>query len=474
LGNSADLVAHRFQAFSGQSECAVIYLKSFTDIEELNQTVLSNLIQLGTAPKDTPSLAKVLPQSGTQEMFSLEDISKAIAKGDVVLLVSGFKSVLGLPLKKVEKRAITEPDGEKVVRGPRSGFVESLWTNLGLLREKIKNPDLRLEIITLGTRTFSDVGILWIDGLANPKIVEEVKTRLKRINVDRILSMGEIGEFISDSPWSPFPTNQITERPDHHASALLDGRVGIMLDGTPVTAMVPVTFWEFFKSPSDYIENPHFASFIRIIRVFSLLITLLLPGAFIALTTIHLQMLPQTLAVIISGARTRTPMPTALEIFAMELTVEVLREAGLRMPGVFGQTISILGALVIGEAAVTAGVVGPLTVIIVALTTLASFVVPSYPAAISIRLLRFPLILLSAAMGFFGLSLGAMFLLVHLVSLRSFGVPFFSPLAPLFLNEMGDMLVRLPWWKQLRRPKHYRPMDEIREGPNQKPGPEKS
>jgi hypothetical protein len=144
------------------------------------------------------------------------------------------------------------------------------------------------------------------------------------------------------------------------------------------------------------------------------------------------------------------------------------------MPGVFGQTISILGALVIGEAAVTAGVVGPLTVIIVALTTLASFVVPSYPAAISIRLLRFPLILLSAAMGFFGLSLGAMFLLVHLVSLRSFGVPFFSPLAPLFLNEMGDMLVRLPWWKQLRRPKHYRPMDEIREGPNQKPGPEKS
>jgi hypothetical protein len=474
LGNCADLVAHRFQAFSGQADCTVIYLKSFIDIEGLNQTVLFNLMQLGTKPNDTPSLAKVLPQSGSQEIFSLDDVKNAVAYGDVILLISGFSTGLRLPLKKVEQRAVTEPEGERIVRGPRGGFVESLWSNLGLLRERIKNPDLRLEIITLGTRTFAEVGILWIDGLANPKIVEEVKTRLKRINVDRVLSMGEIGEFISDSPWSPFPTNQITERPDHHASALLDGRVGIMLDGTPVTALVPVTFWEFFKSPSDYIENPHFASFIRIIRVFSLLITLLLPGAFIALTTIHLQMLPQTLAVIVSGARTRTPMPTALEIFVMELTVEVLREAGLRMPGIFGQTISILGALVIGEAAVTAGVVGPLTVIIVALTTLASFVVPSYPAAISIRLLRFPLMLLSAAMGFFGLSLGAMFLLVHLVSLRSFGVPFFSPLAPLFLNEMGDMLVRLPWWKQLRRPKHYRPMDEIREGPNQKPGPEKS
>jgi len=237
--------------------------------------------------------------------------------------------------------------------------------------------------------------------------------------------------------------------------------------------IIPVVFWDFLKSPDDYIESIYFSSFIRLLRLSSLLITLLLSGGYVALTTFHLEMLPQSLAVIIAGARTRTPFPTAIEMIFMELVVEILREAGLRMPGVFGQTMSIVGALVIGEAGVTAGLVEPIIVVIVAFTTLASFIIPNYNAALSIRLMRFPILLLGATLGFFGTTLGAMFLFLHLISLRSFGVPYFAPIAPLFLRDLGDMFIRLPWWLQSHRPTYYRPEDETKAGRNQKPGPEK-
>lgn len=473
FGHSPDLLVHRFQAFSERTECALVYLKSFTDTEELNKSVLAPLLQLANMPKDMQNLAKVLPQTGTQEITSLQEFSKSAASGQVVLLVSGFKSALKIPLQKYEQRAVTEPDTEKAVMGPRDGFVESLWSNVGLLRQKIKNPDLRLEVITLGTRTFTEVGIVYLEGIANRQIVDEIRRRVKRIKTDRVLLSNVIAEFTRDAPWSPFPTLQITERPERLAHFLLDGRVGIMVDGTPIVQAAPVVFWDFLKSGDDYIDSSFSTTFIRSMRAGSHLITLLVPGAYVALTTIHLQMLPQTLAVIIAGARTRTPFPVAVEMIVMELMVELLREAGLRMPGVFGQTMSIVGALVIGEAAVTAGLIEPIIVVLVAFTTLASFLVPNYNAAISVRLLRFPLIFLSASLGFFGLILGAMFYLIHLVSLRSFGVPYFAPLAPLFLKDLKDMFIRLPWWSLSRRPTYYRPEDEIRAAQNQKPGPEK-
>lgn len=473
LGNSADLQVHRFQAFTGQTGCALVYLKSFVDIEQLNHAVLSPLQQLAVSPEDMQNLAKCIPYVGTQEITSMQEFSQAVVWGDVVLLVSGFKSSLKIPLKKYEQRSITEPENEKIVRGPRDGFVESMWSNIGLLRQRIKNPDLRIEPMTLGTRTSVELGIVYVEGIANRKICEEVRRRLQRIAVDRLLEAGSISEFIADSPWSPFPTYQYTERPDRLTAALLDGRVGIFLDGTPIVLLVPVVFWDFLKSPDDYIENPYFSSFVRLVRLISHLVVLLLPGAYVALTSIHLEMLPQALAVIIAGARSRTPFPSAIEMLMMELVVEVLREAGLRMPGVFGQTMSIVGALVIGEAAVTAGLIEPIIVVLVAFTTLASFVVPGYNAAISIRVLRFPLILLSALLGFFGLITGAMFYLMHLISLRSFGVPYFAPVAPLSLKDMRDMYVRLPRWLLDTRPTFYQPEDEIRQGRNQKPGPEK-
>ena len=399
------------------------------------------------------NLAEVLPYAGTQEITSLQELSQAVASGEVVLLVSGFKSALKIPLKKYEQRSITESQIEKLVQGPRDCFVESIWSNIGLIRQRIKNPDLRIEMNTLGTKTSVELGIVYVEGIANRQIVEEVRRRLKRIDIDRLLSFGAMNEFISDSPWSPFPTFQHTERPDRLTSALLDGRVGILLDGSPMITIIPIVFWDFLKSPDDYIESTYFSTFIRLLRLSSILITVLLPGVYVALTTFHLEMLPQSLAVLVAGARTRTPFPTVIEMLFMELVVEILREASQRMPGVFGQTIGIVGALVIGESGVTAGLIEPIIVVIVAFTTLTSFTISNYTAALAIRLMRFPIILLSATLGFFGTALGAMFLLMHLVSLRSFGVPYFAPIAPLFLKDLGDMLfVSLGGYKHIAQP----------------------
>jgi hypothetical protein len=473
MGNSSDLQIHKFQAFTGNTGCVLVYLKSFVDIEQLNKSVLSPLLLLAVPPKDMQNLAKVLPYAGTQEITSLQGFSQALAWGEVVLLVTGYKNALQIPLKKYEQRFISEPQNEKLVNGPRDCFVESIWSNIGLIRQRIKSPDFRIEMNTLGTKASVELGIVYVEGIANRQIVEEVRRRLKRIDIDRLLSLGVVNEFISDSPWSPLPTYQHTERPDRLTSALLDGRIGILLDGTPMVTIIPVVFWDFLKSPDDYIESPYFSTFIRLLRLSSLLITLLLSGAYVALTTFHLEILPQSLAVIIAGARTRTPFPTAVEMIFMEFVVEILREAALRMPSVFGQTISIVGALVIGEAGVTAGLVEPIIVVIVAFTTLASFIVPNYDAALGIRLMRFPIILLGATLGFFGTTLGAMFLFMYLISLRSFGVPYFAPIAPLFLKDLGDMFLRLPWWLQSHRPTYYRPEDETKAGRNQKPGPEK-
>jgi len=221
MGNSSDLQAHRFKAFTGNRCCALVYLKSFVDIEQLNKSLLSPLLQYTAPPMDMQNMAKVLPYAGTQEITSFQEFCQALAWGQVVLLVSGFKSALQIPLKKYEQRSITEPENEKLVRGPRDSFVESIWSNIGLIRQRIKNPDFRIEMNTLGTKTSVELGIVYVEGIANREIVDEVRHRLKRIDIDRLLSSGAVNEFISDSPLSPFPTYQHTERPDRLTSALL-------------------------------------------------------------------------------------------------------------------------------------------------------------------------------------------------------------------------------------------------------------
>jgi len=313
----------------------------------------------------------------------------------------------------LEGRAINEPTTEPVVRGPKDGFVESLSINASLIRRRIRSSRLKLELFKIGSLTQTSIGVFYIQGIVNDKLVEEVRKRIKRIEIDGILESGYIEELINDEPVSIFPLIQTTERPDRTAGSLLEGRVVILVDNTPMNLIVPCTFVSLLQASEDYYTPAPFASFIRIIRFIALNIALLLPALTIAAFSFHQELIPTTFITNVSSARQDLPLPIAAEVLLMEFTFEILREAGVRLPKAIGQAVSIVGGLVIGQAAVTAGYVAPVPVIVVAMTAIASFTIPNYAAGVSIRILRFFLLILASILGGVGIMLGLMVILIH-------------------------------------------------------------
>jgi spore germination protein KA len=405
-----------------------------------------------------------------KETGRLQDVIQAILSGDTALLVDGHATALINGSKKWEKRAITDPEAEPTVRGSRESFIESLRTNTALVRRRIKSPALKIETLQLGELSNTDVALLYIEGLANEKLVEEVKNRLASIRIDAVLESGYIEELIEENPWSPFPTVNHTEKPDHVAAMLLEGRVAILTDGTPFALTVPNLFIEYLQASEDYYERFLFSSAVRVVRFISMLVSLMLPSIYIAVVSYHHELFPSTLLLSIAAQREAVPFPVFIEVVAMELTFEVLREAGIRLPRPIGQAVSIVGALVIGEAAVRAGFVGAATVIVVAFTGIASFVF-AYSASIAFRLLRFTMMVCTAGLGLFGLVSGVAVIGIHLCSLRSFGVPYLSPLAPTTGADMKDTAVRAPWWAMLTRPRLIARREQIRQERRLKPAP---
>ncbi|MDD3364031.1 MAG: spore germination protein, partial [Syntrophomonas sp.] len=376
-----------------------------------------------------------------------------------------------IDIRHHNERSITQPDNEILVRGPREGFTETLTTNLPLLRRCVKSPNLMFEPMKIGRITATDISVAYIKGIASPDLINEVKQRLQRIDIDGILESGYLEEFIEDNPYSPFPQIMHTERPDRVAAALLQGRIAIFTDGTPFVLIVPAEFTSFLTAPEDYYERFLVGTAIRWIRMVAFAISLVLPSIYIAVTTFHVEMIPTRLLISITSYRQGLPFPTLMEAFMMELTFEILREAGVRLPRSIGQAVSIVGALVIGQAAVQAGIVSPLMVIIVAFTGIASFAFPSYNLGISIRLLRFPLMLLAGLLGLFGMMFGIILISIHVAGLRSLGVPYLSSLAPLHLTDLKDVLVRAPWWAMDERPAGISKINRRRQALNLKPAP---
>jgi spore germination protein KA len=325
----------------------------------------------------------------------------------------------------------------------------------------------------IGTVTQTDVAIMYIKGIVNEKVVTEVKQRLNRINIDSILESGYIEQLIEDQTWTTFPTIYHTERPDVVTSQLLEGRVAIFVDGTPFVLTAPAVFIQFFQAPDDYYSRFDISTGIRLLRIMSFFIALIGPSLYIAVTTFHQEMIPTAMAIAIAAQRENVPFPAFIEAVIMEVTFEILREAGLRLPRSVGQAVSIVGALVIGQAAVQAGFVSPVMVIVVALTAIANFSTPSFSMAIAARLLRFIIMLLATFLGFYGIMLAIMFMTIHLCSLRSFGVPYMSPIAPFNLGQQQDVLVRFPIWAFKNRPPLISKGNIKRTGQAQKPGPPK-
>jgi len=412
---------------------------------ELAQVTLSNVVDI--------TLQSLLPGLEIKKISKMGEAVNAILSGDSVIFFGNLTEAIDIGARGWANRAVTEPITESVVKGPHEGFTETLRINTSLLRRKIKHPSLRMISLKLGNLTNTDLVVTYIEKIASPDIVSEVLRRLGNIKMDGVLDNGYIEEMIEDNPYSPFPQINYTERPDVLAGKLLEGKVGIILDGTPIVLVVPATLTQFLSVNEDYYQRPLSVILFRTVRYVGAFIALLAPSIYIAVTTFHQEIIPTDLLMSIAAGRQGVPFPALLEALTMMFILEILQEAGLRLPKPIGQTIGIVGALIIGDAAVKAGLVSPMMVIVIGLTAVASYAIPYYDLSLAVRLIRFPFMILAGMLGFFGVSVGLYVMAIHLLSLRSFGVPYLSPIAPLRIRALlQDTFVRAPWWALKRRP----------------------
>lgn len=475
MGHSPDFIIRNFTGNSGNTFFALCYLEGLTDtslltelIEGLNKGITA-YPSIAIEEHSTVSFFSSILTSGNIAVIHTENqIYQAVLTGSAVIIVEGMSIGLEVSITGGERRSVQEPTSQTVVRGPKEGFTEEISTNIALIRRKIRSPDLRFDTHTIGEVTQTKVIVVYVEQIANLDAVQEVNRRLRGIQTDSILESGYIEEFIQDAPLSVFPTMLNTERPDTVAGSLMDGQFAVLIDGTPFALIAPVTFFNFFQTTEDYYQRYDISTFLRIIRVISFMVSLLLPSVFIALTTFQQEMIPTTLLVTLAAQREGSPFPALMEAILMELTFEFIREAGVRMPRAIGPAISIVGALVIGQAAVEAGLVSGAMVIVVSFTAISNFVIPYFSMATSVRLLRFLLMFLGGMLGIFGILAGSIPILAHLVSLQSFGVDYLMPYSPFYKSNMKDLLIRVPWWAMKTRPK-VKTGSTTRQAPHQYP-----
>ncbi|GGI45384.1 spore germination protein KA [Paenibacillus marchantiophytorum] len=422
-----------------------------------------------------PDLVKnMLRTSGeVRTVGTFAELCENMMCGETILFINGHPLAFSVNTGGGDQRSVEEPSTQSVVRGPRDGFTESIGTNISLIRRRIKSPNLWLETMKIGRVSQTTVSMMYINGIASDKIVAEVRTRLQRIDIDGILESGNIEELIQDETFTPFPTMYNTERPDVAAAGLLEGRVAILVDGTPFILKAPALFVQFFQSAEDYYQRSEFATLIRILRYICFFISLMAPSFYIAVTTFHQELVPSSLLFNLAAQREGIPFPAFVEALLMEVTFEILREAGVRLPKTVGQAVSIVGALVIGQGAVDAGLVSPAMVIVVAITAISNFVIPAFSMGIPIRILRFILMMFAATFGLFGITVGLIGMVQHLCTLRSFGVPYMSPMAPFVLADQKDTIIRLPQWGLFSRPRFISPKNQIRENNSPQTKPER-
>lgn len=464
LEKSSDIVFRDF-IIRGKEDIPslLIYVDGLTDKNIIDHYILKVLMvelsgeqelsQVTTKTVLETVFQRFAPASEIKKVKQLGEALDGVLGGDAVLFFGDTEEALVIGVRSWPNRGVMEPETESVVRGPREGFAETLRTNTTLIRRKIKHPALRIVSLKIGDLTRTDVVVTYIENIARPEVISEVLKRLSRIKMDGVLASGYLEEMIEDVPYSPFPQVSYTERPDVLAADLLEGKVGIIVDGTPIALSVPVVFTQYLQVAEDYYERAMIVILIRFIRYFGMLVALLAPSVYIGLTNFHQELLPVSLALNIAAGREGVPFPALLEAILMIMALEILQEAGLRLPKPIGQTIGIVGALVIGDAAVKASLVSPLMVIVIGLTAISSYAIPSYDLGIAIRLLRFPLMIMAGFTGFYGITIGLYALLIHLLSIRSFGVPYLSPIAPLKIRDfLQDTFVRAPWWALKKRP----------------------
>lgn len=434
------------------NECTVIfciYIDSIVKTDQMDELIIKPIIE--SSHTYDPKMENVIsflksnvPFLQSEECSGLKQSVDALLDGHCLLVPVLGDECLSFAIHNNAYRSVSEPQTEAVIRGPREGFVEDSSKNIALIRKRLKSEHLVFEQFVIGTETRCKVFITYLDHVAAEQTVYEFRQRLLAIQTDGILESANIEEWIQDKTLTPFPQIISTERPDAIVGKLLEGQVAVLTDGTPMVLVGPITFFQLFTSPEDYYQRADIATMLRWLRMFAFLLSIFVPSLYISVVSYHPELLPTPLLITIAAQREDVPFPALMEATIMMVTFEILREAGLRMPRIVGQTISIVGALVLGQAAVEAGIVSAAMVIVVSLTAISNFISPTYSFGITQRIIQFSFMMLSGLLGLFGLICGVFFLIVHLVSIRSFGTKYFTPLAPVVLSDWKDTFVRVP------------------------------
>ncbi len=427
---------------------AVVSVEGMIDRHMMTDAVLLPLSRL---PATYPSSEAVMRDVRTSvlgftdllEADTLEQLSELIVSGFAAVLIDGVSTAVLGGLQAFMIRGVSEPSTEVGVRGSREGFTEAIRINISMIRRRLKTPSLTFEMLTVGKESQTAVCLCYMRGRVSSALLREVRSRLQSCPLDIVLESGYLQPFLEGESRSLFTGVDTTERPDTLCGKVAEGRIGVLVDGTPFALVVPFLFAEHFQSMDDYTQHPVYASFIRLIKYVAFAVSLFLPGLYVAIGTHHADMLPRELLLSFINSARSTPFPLVLEALLIHFLFEVMREAGLRFPKSVGHAVSIVGALVIGESVVRAGLVSAPMVIIVALTSISAFVIPSLYGSIAV--LRFVFIILGGALGLYGVTLGALLLLCSLSSLDVAGIPITAPVTPFSLKTMRDVFVRLDW-----------------------------
>lgn len=393
---------------------------------------------------------RVIQINGIKKISEIPEIVKSLSYGDSLLLVDGFSEALLLDTKQFITRSIAEPDGEKILSGPREGFSEALMQNLSMLRRKLRTNDLKMKYYSKGSKSNTQICIAYMDSIVKPELLDELYRRIDQIEIDAVLDANYLTELLRDNTWSTFRSTGYTERPDVVAGKLLEGRIAIFVDGTPVVLTVPYLFIENFQSNEDYYLSFYYTSFSRLLRILGFFLAITVPALYIAIVAFHHEMLPNNLMINIAADSHNVPLPTALECLILLIMFDILRETGIRMPLGVGQALSIVGALVVGSAAVEAYLVSAPMIIVTAVSGITSLLVPKMNA--SVVLIRLIFLLLASGFGFYGLIVGFSVMIIHILSLESFGISQFSQDKPFNFQRMKDNFIRAPWWMMITRP----------------------
>jgi spore germination protein len=455
-------ITQRILYIDEKREARILFLDNMINLDLLQRDFIRPIQAMSFQQLNDEKKIMSLPGALIHTPRDLDTIVTNLFSGEAVFLCDGVSFAVTCNLVEFEHRGIEEPVTEKNIRGAHEGFVETMNTNLSILRRKAKNNRLKFKELTLGTVTNQKVAIAYIDNITNPKLLSTLYNKIKAINFDGIFTNGYIEQAITDFPNSPFPQYQATERPEKVMASLLEGKLAVLVEGTPVVILAPVSFFSFFQALDDYSTQWINSSLLRFLRITSLFTALFLPSLYIAITSYHYYAVPLNLLVTLAESRARVPFPPIIEVLILEIMVEMVREASIRLPTYIGTSISVVAGLIIGQAAVEAGVVSNLLIVIVASTAIASYVIPSYEMGLAIRVLRFVFLIAASLFGIIGIIVCVSFFLAHVVTIESLGQPYYQPVIPFKAADLRDTLFRLPFKYIRNRPSIAKPMDKKR------------